>query len=343
MTRFTPHRYARFTGALLFTLSALVAPPALAASPEPQNDTSSPVVDLATAAPSPAIATAEIAKGLVEIQLNHRSIAVGVVLANDGRVLTSLVGKKYDSSTLFTLKYSDGHTRSARIGHFNQELVLLVPNSASWKSGLEASSGDPLKTTVRAAIPTTGGVKPVFARIIARGEPVANTLNGPFIVQSNGGALPSGAPLLDSEGRIVAIAGVRCSKCAPNESLVTLTHQARLFLQSTPASAVIPTPWLGIGGISISVSDLKTKSERRGVRVSAILPGSPAEKAGLMAGDSTETADVILSVDENAVETPDELAKSLGNRAVGDKVKLNVLRKGATKEFVVTLTAAPTT
>jgi len=328
MTLFTPHRYAWFTGAFLFTCRAFAA-----------NDTEDGTLQLRQ--DPPRVATADIAKGIVEVQLSHRPIAVGTVLANDGRVLTSLVGKKYDSSTLFTLKYSDGHTTSARIGHFNQELVLLIPNSGAWKNGLEASSAPALKTEVRAAIPNQGGVKPVFAKISARAEVTAPSANGMYVVQSQGGALPSGTPLLDSEGRIVAIAGARCPRCAANESLATVTQVARAFLQTTPASAAIPTPWLGIGGLSIATTNPETKKELHGVRVSAVLPGSPAEKAGLRAGDSTDAADIILSVDGSTVETPEELAKTLGNRAVGDKVKLNVLRKGAFTELSVVLTAAP--
>jgi serine protease Do len=70
-----------------------------------------------------------------------------------------------------------------------------------------------------------------------------------------------------------------------------------------------------------------------------VAPGSPAEKAGLKA--SGESPDVIVAVEGQPVETPEQLAASIAKRAIGQTVKLLVFSQGKFREVPVTLRAAP--
>ena len=103
----------------------------------------------------------------------------------------------------------------------------------------------------------------------------------------------------------------------------------RTFLSRTPATAVAPAPWLGIRG------DAETQGSAHGVRLSAVAPQSPAEKAGLKA------ADVIAAVDGQAVDGPEKLAEAIGRHAPGDTVKLLVFSEGKFRDVSVTLRSAP--
>jgi serine protease Do len=110
----------------------------------------------------------------------------------------------------------------------------------------------------------------------------------------------------------------------------------RQFLARTPASAVAPSPWLGIVGAGDS------NGTAHGVRVMAVAPGSPAEKGGLMSNEDRARADLIVAVDGAPVDTPDKLSDFIAKHSIGDKVKLFVL--GADNKFrevVVALRAAP--
>ena len=92
----------------------------------------------------------------------------------------------------------------------------------------------------------------------------------------------------------------------------------------TPADAVQPAPWLGLGGAPADSGNVK------GVRVVGIAPGSPAEKGGLKAGG--ETPDVIVAVDGQPVETPEQLADVIAKRGIGQTVKLLVFSQGKFRE-----------
>jgi serine protease Do len=74
--------------------------------------------------------------------------------------------------------------------------------------------------------------------------------------------------------------------------------------------------------------DLK---EREGALVSSVEPGSPAGKAGLVAGD------VVLAVNDHSIEQPADFAREIGDTKPGDTVKLRVWRNGSTQEMRATV------
>ena len=65
----------------------------------------------------------------------------------------------------------------------------------------------------------------------------------------------------------------------------------------------------------------------RGVLIGAVIPGEPAEKAGIQAGD------VVLAIDGKAVENSSELLRIVADQKPGTTVKLTIWRAG--KEQVV--------
>jgi S1-C subfamily serine protease len=84
--------------------------------------------------------------------------------------------------------------------------------------------------------------------------------------------------------------------------------------------------------------------------VAEVVPGGPADEAGLRGGDgnlrfqagSYETGgDVILSVEGHKVINPDDLARFISFREPGDKVALEILRDGKHEEIQVTLGKRP--
>ena len=67
-----------------------------------------------------------------------------------------------------------------------------------------------------------------------------------------------------------------------------------------------------------------------GVRVVAVAPSSPAEKAALK-----PTTDVIVAVDGHPIDTPEKLAELIGQHAPGDTVKLLVFAGEQFREVAV--------
>lgn len=297
----------------------------------------------------------QVRKGIVQIEQGARPIAVGTVLMKDGRVITSL--SAITGVEQPEIRYSDGTVVKAKVGHKDKawDLALLIPQSGGWKDGLMPTDTDPLGADLRSFLPKQG--KLAAAPIGVKGRVDAKSKEGEALksaldVDLKGSTTTPGAPLIDTSGRVVGILVKACKDAggpsgspaaaapaaagaaAPCSALTIAApvYALRGFLMKTPANAVAPTPWLGLGG---APSDA---GAQKGVRVMGVAPGSPAEKAGLKAGDA---ADTIVAVDGVPVETPEQLAEVVAKRAIGQQVKFLVFSGGKFREAMVTLRATP--
>jgi serine protease Do len=343
---------------------ACVAAPASAQQPAPrplpalpgQFAPPPPGVAAAPAAPSAQELFERVRKGVVAIERNGVPMAIGTVLGGDGRILTALSG--LGGAEGADVRYADGTIVHTKVGHAdkNTDLALLVPQAGKWKDGLIASETNPVGAWVHAMLPGKGAhLGPADAAV--KGRVDAHARDGATLLQLLDVDLKAppiaGAPLLDGAGNVVGVLVRACKGtmaqpvdspwAAWGNAAQTTTKAActpvvlgepvnaiRSFLSHTPATAITPSPWLGIRG------EEQPAGGRKGVRLIAVAPGSPAEKAGLHAN-----SDVIVAVDGAPVENPEGLAEAIGKHAPGDSVKLLVLGDGKFREVGVSLRAAP--
>jgi len=334
-----------------------IGSPALAAPPLPALPGSEP--SKATAPPGAQSAndvngfTAEqVRRGIVQIEQAGRPLAVGTVLLKDGRVLTSLSGLGAVDQP--EIRYADGTLVKAKLGHSDKawDLALLIPLTGKWVDGLVPTDSDPQGADLRSFLPKGGKLAAtpvsVKGRLDAKskgGEPLKSALD----LDLKGSPSTPGAPLVDGNGRVVGIVVRACkdSGAAPSASapgappaaaaapcsgisIGAPVYALRGFLIKTPATAVQPAPWLGMGGTPNAEGSVK------GVKVMGVAPGSPAEKAGLKAAD-----DMIVAIDGQPTETPEQLADVISRRVIGQQVKFLVFSGGKFREAMVTLRAAP--
>jgi cytochrome c biogenesis protein CcmG/thiol:disulfide interchange protein DsbE len=85
-------------------------------------------------------------------------------------------------------------------------------------------------------------------------------------------------------------------------------------------------PWLGVR---------MTDEASRGVRIAGVAHGSPAQKAGLRAGD------IVLRVGSTKAKSAEHLAIMVRGRRTGDTLPLTVLRDGSESTFDVKLEEMP--
>lgn len=92
-------------------------------------------------------------------------------------------------------------------------------------------------------------------------------------------------------------------------------------------------PFLGVKmqELSEALSDGLDTKVKKGVLVTEVIEGSPAERAGL------EDGDIIVEFDGNKVNSPDELQSLVGEADDGDEVKIKVVRGKKSKTLKVTL------
>jgi serine protease Do len=303
---------------------------------------------------TPAQLYERVRRGVVALERNGVPVAIGTVLAGDGRVLTALSGLGGGDGA--DVRYADGtvvHARVARTDKTN-DLALLIPQANTWTDGLSASEIDPSSTQIRAMLPGRGAhIAPTSA--ILRGPAEAHDRAGDALLQMLDidlkGAPVAGAPLLDVAGSVVGVLVRACkgagldgapggdspATAAPGtKALAPGQPRCQPMVVGAPVSAIrafltrpAPAPWLGIRG------EPQATATVHGVRVVAIAPSSPAEKAMLKASD------VIVAVDGAPIDTPETLAAAIGRHAPGDSVKLLVFGQDKFREVVVALRSAP--
>lgn len=171
---------------------------------------------------------------------------------------------------------------------------------------------------------------------VGRANPYANQRYVPFIqtdVAINQGN--SGGPLLNTSGEVVGINSqifsnsggyMGVSFAIPIDVAMSAAEQLR-------ATGKVSRGQLGVQVQAISSADAKGWGlpDTSGAQVVEVLPGSPAEKAGI------ERGDVIRAVDGRSINDSADLPPIIGNMAPGTKAKVTVIRGGRTLDKTVTV------
>jgi serine protease Do len=90
-----------------------------------------------------------------------------------------------------------------------------------------------------------------------------------------------------------------------------------------------------VQGVSKDLADSFGLDKPRGALVTAVEPGSPAEKAGFKSGD------IILSVDGKGLDQSLELPRIIGETKPGTTLGVKIWRQGATRDLRVTVGEMP--
>lgn len=136
----------------------------------------------------------------------------------------------------------------------------------------------------------------------------------------------SGGPLFNAAGEVVGMNTAIFSPSGGNIGIgfaVPSKMITRVVAQLKERGAVRRS-WLGVS-IQPMDADLAAAlnvADGRGALVAAVEPGSPAERAGLRAGD------VVTQIDGREVARPRDLALGVAEAAPGGTVKLALLRNG---------------
>jgi serine protease Do len=161
----------------------------------------------------------------------------------------------------------------------------------------------------------------------------------------------SGGPLLDANGLVIGInTAIEASTTgARGIGFAVPSNVAENDLPDLISGKQVVRPWLGISGLALTqnLADTLGLSIQQGVYVLGVISGSPAEKAGLKAGNldaqgnPTPGGDIITSINNQAVKNVQELSTYLNTRKVGDEVILKILRNGNELDLQVTLGVWP--
>ena len=146
----------------------------------------------------------------------------------------------------------------------------------------------------------------------------------------------SGGPLLDTAGRVVGM-NTAIRRAANNIGFAIPVNMIKELLPRLLADGGVKRSAIGVVVAPLMPEDrerLKLPDES-GVLVSVIVPGGPADKAGLVVDD------VILSFQGEALPSPDRLRWVASLAGVGKTVTLRVARGGRLFDLQVKLDALP--
>jgi len=158
------------------------------------------------------------------------------------------------------------------------------------------------------------------------------------LVQTDAAINPgnSGGPLVDLEGKVVAI-NTAIIPYAQGIGFAIPINSAKLCTGEMIKDGVSVRPWLGIIGLSLNedVSRYYDIPVDRGVLITKVTDGSPAQRAGIIMGD------IILKMDNTEIDTIEDLLNEIHKRKVDEKVRITVYRRGFQQFFDVTLSKMP--
>ncbi len=139
----------------------------------------------------------------------------------------------------------------------------------------------------------------------------------------------SGGPLLDASGDVIGVNAQIESDSGGNDGVgfAIPINAAKSVANTLISGGKVQHAYLGI-----KVGDATSGD---GAQITSVVSGTPADKAGLKAGD------VITAVDADAVSSADALTANLSTRKPGDKVTLSVTRSGKMVKIAVTLGTRP--
>jgi S1-C subfamily serine protease len=260
----------------------------------------------------------------------------------DGNTYRAKVVGKDPSSDIAVLQITDNFSP--------EKLVpLTIVNSSSLQVGQQVIAiGNPfgLSDTM------TTGIVSQMGRLLPNPDTGFST---PGAIQTDAPINPgnSGGPLLNMQGQVIGI-NTAINSATGEFSGIGFAVPSSLILKEVPTLIQTGTynhPWLGIAGGSMTPDISQSAGlpiNYKGVVVSSVQPGSPADKAGLQgvsqnSFSNTQTVgDIITGIDGHPVRTIDDLINyTYLHKSIGDNVVLSVNRHGQTMNLNLVLQTRP--
>jgi putative serine protease PepD len=272
----------------------------------------------------------------------------GFVIDSSGYILTNnhVISKAAQTGGSIQVSLSDGSFYSAKVigRDVSYDLAVLKITAPGLKAlqfgdsdkiavgDLVIAIGSPLGLTGT----VTTGIISAKNRAVTAGE---SNSESSFInaLQTDAAINPgnSGGPLVDATGAVIGVNSAIASLGTTSQlgsiglGFAIPINQARKTADQLIKNGVATYPVIGVSlNMNYAENGAQVSTSGRG-----ILPGSPAEKAGLRGGD------VIIEIDGKEIYSPEELIVSVRAKNVGDRVTLGFLRDGVKKTVTLTLTA----
>jgi len=261
----------------------------------------------------------------------------GVIVSADGHILTnSHVVKDADE---INVNLSDKRSFKAKvIGTDPESDIAVIKIDAN---GLPiAKLGDSSKLRVGEIVMAVGNPfglnRTVTSGIVsATGRSNVGIIGYEDFIQTDAAINPgnSGGPLVNIEGDVIGINTAIATRSGGYQGIgfAIPANAAKLIMDDLMKTGKVRRGLLGVNIQDVTESLAKSfgKSDSEGALVSQVVPDSPAEKAGIKAGD------IILKFNGEAVKGAAHLKNLVGKEKPGATAKLTIFRDKKTLDVTV--------
>jgi S1-C subfamily serine protease len=291
---------------------------------------------------SPAIVTLEVTAP------DGDGIGSGVIYSADGWIVTNK--HVVEDATAIVVRLKDGRDFEGTIYGIDTltDLAVIKIDAAGLPTATLGRSGGIKVGQTAIAIGSPLGVytNSVTAGIVSALGRDITTESGPIngLIQTDAAINPgnSGGALVDSSGAVIGINTAISSEGAGIGFAIPIDI-ARPILEQALAGVPLSRPWIGVRytALDLRVARENDLSVSAGAWIMAdgttspIVPGSPAERAGLKGGD------IITAVNETAIDGAHPLQDLLVQYSPGTTITLTVLRDGSLITITVELGTRP--
>jgi len=246
------------------------------------------------------------------------------VAMRDGTTYPARLLGKDETNDLAVLKIDAKGLPVAPLGHSDDliigEWVIAIGNPYGFLLGNSEPSV------------TVGVISGTGRNLVARSQGSAMYVD---MIQTDASINPgnSGGPLVNALGEIV---GMNSSIFSPSGGSIGLgfaipVNRVKHVTDDLLAHGTVRRPWIGLKP-EIAAEQNQRESLRSGVVVGAVVPGSPADQAGIRRGD------VLVRSRSRTIRNAFDWEAELLDLRVGDRVPLVIKR--AAREMAVTVTIA---
>lgn len=267
-------------------------------------------------------------------EFKQRSLGSGFIIDKDGYIVTN--NHVIANADEIKVKLNSGKEYDAKIigRDPSTDIALIKIKADSSYSVVKLGDSDALKVGEWVvAIGNPFGLEhTVTAGIVsAKGRVIGS---GPYddFIQTDASINPgnSGGPLINMKGNVI---GINTAIIASGQGIgfAVPVNMAKEVIKQLKEEGEVTRGWLGVGiqDINDEMSEYYGIKDKKGVLVSKVFPGDPADKAGI------KTKDIIIEVNGQKIISSHELTRTIANFHVGEKVKIKVLRDGKEKTFTV--------
>jgi serine protease Do len=274
----------------------------------------------------------------------QQDIGSGFIVSADGLVVTNkhVVADTQAKYRVITKDDKEYEVKKIYRDPVNDLAILKI--DASGLKPVELGDSDKLKVgqfviAIGTALgqfrhTVTTGVISGLGRGITAGSPFEGYVERlDNVIQTDAAINPgnSGGPLLNSAGQVIGV-NVAVAAEGQNIGFALPINLVKESLANFEKTGRFERPFLGVRYRMISQDLALLNDVPQGAYVVEVVPGSPADKAGIRRGD------IITKVDSQPVKEKDGgLAKLIAQKRIGETVRITIWRDGEQKEVTATL------